>query len=201
MNAQLALAGYLLYLGLAFGARTVIQIRRTGSTGFHGLGGRIFSAEWSAGVLFAVALAMGFGAPLLDLAGVLDPIRALDSGAVHVVGGALFLLGLIATLIGQMTMGVSWRIGVDHSERTEMVTGGPFGLVRNPIFSAMIPTSLGLVLLVPNPLAVVGLLALVVALELQVRVVEEPYLLSTHGATYAEYTSRVGRFVPGIGRR
>lgn len=199
--APIALAGYLLYLGLAFGARTVIQIWRTGATGFHGLGGRILSAEWSAGVLFVVALVMGFCAPLLDLAGVLDPLRALDTGAVHVVGGVLFLFGLIATFIAQMTMGASWRIGVDHSERTEMVTDGPFGLVRNPIFSAMIPTSLGLVLLVPNPLAVIGFLALVVALELQVRVVEEPYLLSTHGERYAEYTSRVGRFVPGIGLR
>jgi protein-S-isoprenylcysteine O-methyltransferase Ste14 len=46
----------------------------------------------------------------------------------------------------------------------------------------------------------VALWALVVALEVQVRLVEEPYLLRTHGAHYAEYASRVGRFVPGFGR-
>lgn len=38
-----------------------------------------------------------------------------------------------------------------------------------------------------------------VGLELQVRFVEEPYLLRTH-ATYASYASRVGRFLPGLGR-
>ena len=37
-------------------------------------------------------------------------------------------------------------------------------------------------------------------LELQVRSVEEPYLLRTHGDAYRAYASRVGRFVPGIGR-
>jgi hypothetical protein len=36
--AVLALALYVLYLALAFGLRTLIQLRRTGSTGFHGLG-------------------------------------------------------------------------------------------------------------------------------------------------------------------
>jgi hypothetical protein len=33
----------------------------------------------------------------------------------------------------------------------------------------------------------------------QVRFVEEPCLKCTHGARFAEYTSRVGRLVPGLG--
>ena len=40
----------------------------------------------------------------------------------------------------------------------------------------------------------------VVALELQTRLVEEPYLRRVHGAAYEEYARRVGRFVPGVGR-
>ena len=35
---------------------------------------------------------------------------------------------------------------------------------------------------------------------MQVRAVEEPHLLATHGRAYADYAARVGRFVPGIGR-
>ncbi|MFL5908785.1 MAG: methyltransferase family protein, partial [Solirubrobacterales bacterium] len=38
-------------------------------------------------------------------------------------------------------------------------------------------------------------------LQLQVRFVEEPYLIRTHGDDYRAYASEVGRFVPGIGRR
>jgi protein-S-isoprenylcysteine O-methyltransferase Ste14 len=97
-------------------------------------------------------------------------------------------------------VGSSWRIGIDHAERTELVTSGPFALVRNPIFAAMLPTALGLTLLVPSWVAIVGFAGLIVALELQVRVVEEPYLLKVHGRTYAEYAARVGRFVPRLGR-
>ena len=64
----------------------------------------------------------------------------------------------------------------------------------------MIPTSLGLALLVPNAAALVGLAALVLTRELQVRLVGEPYLLRAHGDRYIEYASRIGRFFPGVGR-
>jgi protein-S-isoprenylcysteine O-methyltransferase Ste14 len=39
----------------------------------------------------------------------------------------------------------------------------------------------------------------IAALELQVRRVEEPYLLGKHGAAYRSYTASVGQFIPGVG--
>jgi len=197
--AVAALVIYVGYLLLAFGLRTWVQLRRTGSTGFHGLGGRPGSPEWIAGALFAVALTFGFAAPLLALIDVVEPIGAIDGNVAFWIGTALALVGVGATSYAQMAMGTSWRIGVDHEERTELVTHGPFALVRNPIFAAMIPTALGLTLMVPSVVALAGLLGLIVALELQVRVVEEPYLRAIHGQPYAEYAARVGRFVPGTG--
>lgn len=198
--AELALVLYLVYLGLAFGVRTLLHKKRTGSSGFMGISGRPGSAEWLGGVLFGVAIALGFAAPVIDLVGALDPVAAVDGTAGHVVGLALTLTGLAGTLYAQGAMGTSWRIGVDEGDRTELVTSGPFARVRNPIFAAMIPTSLGLVLLVPNLVAVIGFAALFLALELQTRVVEEPYLRRVHGAAYADYASRAGRFLPGVGR-
>jgi protein-S-isoprenylcysteine O-methyltransferase Ste14 len=199
--ATVALLAYLLYLVLAFGLRTVIQIRQTGASGFKGISGRAGSPEWLAGVLFVVALVVGLAAPVLALADVVEPLDALDTSATHAAGLMLFLVGLAATLAAQLAMGTSWRIGVDHSERTDLVTSGPFAYSRNPIFAAMIPASLGLALMVPSVVAIGGVLALLLALQLQVRIVEEPYLANTHGAAYAAYAARVGRFVPGLGRQ
>lgn len=198
--AALALILYAVYLALAFGLRTVIQLRRTGSTGFHGVGGRPLSAEWIAGVGFVLAIVLGVAAPVLAVLDVVDPFEALDTETPHVAGAAIAIAGIAATLYAQFAMGTSWRIGVDETERTTLVTTGPFALVRNPIFAAMIPTALGLVLLVPSWVAITGFIGLVVALELQVRVVEEPYLLRTHGSSYADYAARTGRFAPGVGR-
>jgi protein-S-isoprenylcysteine O-methyltransferase Ste14 len=131
---------------------------------------------------------------------VLEPVAALDGDVGHALGLALAVAGIGLTFYAQLGMGESWRIGVDPQERTELVTGGPFGLVRNPIYSAMIPTAFGLGLLVPSALAIAGFATLLLALELQVRVVEEPYLLRAHGERYAGYARRVGRFLPAIGR-
>lgn len=199
--AVTAIVLYAVYLALAFGLRTLLQFRRTGSSGFHGLGGRPGSAEWLAGVGFAIALVLGAAAPVLALIDVVEAFDVLDARAVHLAGLALSVLGIAATLYAQIAMGTSWRIGVDHSERTELVTTGPFAIVRNPIFAAMLPTALGLTLLVPSWVAITGLVGLLVALELQVRVVEEPYLVTTHGDDYRRYAARVGRFLPGIGTR
>ena len=195
-----ALASYGLYLALAFGLRSFVQLRRSGDTGFRGIGGGFGSAEWTAGVLFAAALVVGVAGPVMALLEVVEPLEPLDRTPVHVVGMFVFVVGLLATLGAQLAMGSSWRIGVDHDESTALVTHGPFAWVRNPIFSAMLPTSLGLTLMVPTWLAIAGFVALLLALELQVRIVEEPYLRQTHGEAYAQYEARVGRFVPGVGR-
>ncbi len=188
------------YLLLVFGVRTLLQIRRTGSSGFNGISGRPASPEWLGGVLFVVAIVLVLLAPVAQLAGLVDPWSRLDRVGWHAAGIALALAGTVLTFVAQVAMGEAWRIGIDDAERTTLVTSGPFGLVRNPIFAAMIPATLGLLLLTPNVMALAAVIALAVALELQTRVVEEPYLLRTHGDSYAQYAARVGRFLPGIGR-
>jgi len=188
-----ALVVYLVWFLLTFGLRTLIQWRRTGSSGFKGLGGRPGSLEWIAGVLFTVALLVGVAGPVADLAG-LGPLT--DADWLPWVGLVVAALGVGLTLAAQISMGDSWRIGVDEQERTEMVTDGAFVIVRNPIFSAMVVTAVGLTAMVPNVVSVIGLVALIVALELQVRFVEEPYLATVHGEPYDQYRKQVGRFVP-----
>jgi protein-S-isoprenylcysteine O-methyltransferase Ste14 len=58
----------------------------------------------------------------------------------------------------------------------------------------------GLAALVPSALSAAALALAFAGIELQVRAVEEPYLAKTHGAAYRAYASRVGRFLPGVGR-
>lgn len=192
-----ALVLYVVALVVLFGVRSLLQHRRTGHTGFRGISGAPLSAEWTGGVLFAVAMVLGLAGPLLAVIGTV-PTSAPTS--LQVTGLVVALLGFAATFAGQVGMGTSWRIGVDATERTDLVTGGVFGLLRNPIFTAMVVAQAGVVLMVPTWVSVLALVALVAAVELQVRVVEEPYLQRVHGAEYAAYCSRVGRFLPGVWR-
>ncbi|GAA2724696.1 hypothetical protein [Cellulomonas aerilata] len=54
--------------------------------------------------------------------------------------------------------------------------------------------------MVPAVTSAAALTALVVAVQLQVRAVEEPYLAQVHGERYRAWAARTGRFVPGVGR-
>lgn len=195
----LALAFLAVYGLLAFGLRTVVQVRRTGSTGFKGLRDTP-GAERTGALLLAIAVVLCVVGPALQLAGALHSLQALDGDVANILGVVLACLGIAATLVAQFAMGDAWRVGVDSSERTALVTHGPFSLVRNPIFAAMITSFTGIALLAPNVLTVAGVVLLAVALELHVRVIEEPYLQLVHGEQYAAYAARVGRFAPRVGR-
>ena len=194
---EFALALYIAFLITAFGWRSWVQYRRTGDHSFRGFSGGVASVEWLPGLLFTASLTAFLGAPvatLVDLLGCLEfPIWIL------VLGIILAIAGLLLVLLAQLNMGASWHVGVDSSERTELITAGLFALVRKPIFSALGVFTLGYALLVPNALSAVRLLLGAIGLELQVRFVEEPFLLRTHGDSDSEYAYRVGRFLPLVG--
>lgn len=198
--AAVAAVIYLSGLVVLFGIRTWQHRRATGTSGFNGFSRR---SGWArvAGLLFAASMLAGTAALLLSAAGTL-PLLA-SPGLVN----PLAVLGLLATAgglalawVAQTAMGTSWRIGVDPEETTPLVTQGLFQWMRNPIFTAMIAAQGGTVLMAPTWLSLAGLVALLVAIELQVRRVEEPYLSATHGRAYVDYTAVVGRFVPLLGR-
>ena len=98
---------------------------------------------------FVLALALMVAAPIADMIGA-NRIDVLDQWWIGAVGVVVAVAGIVLTLVAQLAMGTSWRIGVDPSERTPLVTGGVFSRVRNPIFTAMVVATVGLVLIVPN---------------------------------------------------
>jgi protein-S-isoprenylcysteine O-methyltransferase Ste14 len=197
--AALALIFLAVYGLLAFGVRMVVHARRTGSTGFNGLRGAS-GPERTGGLLLVSAVVLCVVGPLLQMEGALSPLAAFDGALADILGIVLACVGIAITVLAQFAMGDAWRVGVDPSERTGLVTNGPFSLTRNPIFTAMIPAFAGIALCAPDILTIAGVILLTVALELHVRLIEEPYLLRVHGEQYAAYAARVGRFLPGIGR-
>lgn len=187
-----------LFAAVAFGWRSWLQWRRTGSTGFRGISGRAGSAEWWGGVLFTLAFALSLAAPLVVLLDVVQPWPT--HVAFRFLGGSLLGVGFLATIAAQLAMGDSWRIGVDERESTSLVSQGLFRYSRNPIFTSMLALLAGLVLLLPTVVSIGAFVAALIGLEIQVRLVEEPYLLRTHRDAYAAYAARVGRFLPFLGR-
>jgi protein-S-isoprenylcysteine O-methyltransferase Ste14 len=106
----------------------------------------------------------------------------------------------VITSLAQFRMGDAWRIGVDPTASTYLVSDGLFAVARNPIFAAMIPAFIGFALLAPNLATIPATILLILGLELQTRLIEEPHMAALHGERYAAYAARTGRFFAGIGR-
>lgn len=207
-RALVALVLYVFVVAVTFGARTVIQRRHYGDTGW-----RFHRTSWT-GVVAQALMVIGGGLLLAA------SLVALDAGAAHEplgvvpltrtgtalagvsagLGVMLVAGGTAVTWAAQRQMGASWRIGVDASERTELVTDGLFRRVRNPIYTGMAVCFVGVALLVPTVVAAAALVTGWIGLELQVRWVEEPHLRAIHGSTYLVWASTSGRFLPGVGR-
>jgi protein-S-isoprenylcysteine O-methyltransferase Ste14 len=197
----IALTLFAVFTALGFGWRSWEQHRRTGSTGFRGISGHLGSVEWLAGVGFVVALIGALAAPALQLAGIVAPLPVLVAPWIQLTGIVFAVSGTAAMVWAQLDMGDSWRIGVNDDETTTLVRTGLFSRVRNPIFTAMLLFGCGLALLTPNIVAVIAFALLAGSIEVQVRLVEEPYLLRVHGQAYRDYVATVGRFVPGVRQR
>jgi len=193
--AVVALVVFAVYVAFASVRLLVASYRRTGDFGFRttpGVG-RVIGALFPLAYFFVALGAFN------DLAGRVDRIAALVGPVAQTIGIVLAAAGLPLIVVAQNTMGLSWRIGVDFEERTDLITHGPFRWVRNPIYSAMVLMALGVTLLVPNVFTIAGLALFLVAVELQVRIVEEPYLLEVHGDSYRHWAAQTGRFAPGVG--
>ncbi len=195
----IAVALFVVWFLVIFVIRSVLQKRATGDSGIRagGLTHGASRTESVAGWLLVAALACGVAAPIAAMAGLGMLIASIE---IRIVGLVVAVAGIALTFIAQIAMGTEWRIGIDKNEPTGLVTGGVFAIVRNPIFSAMIITAIGFGLLVPNTIAIAAAAMLVLAIELQVRHVEEPHLRRLHGDRYTAYSSKVGRFAPGLGR-
>ena len=196
--SDMALVLFAVFGVLGLGWRSWLQYRRTGSTGFRGVSAGGFM-EGVAGVGFVIALILAVSASILQEVKAIEPVRMLSVVWVQAAGIVIATVGIAATVYAQLEMGDSWRIGVDEKEVTTLVQTGVFGRIRNPIYTAMFTFGIGIVLVTPNLVACASFILLVATTELQVRRVEEPYLLRAHGDAYRAYTASVGRFIPCVG--
>jgi protein-S-isoprenylcysteine O-methyltransferase Ste14 len=171
-----------------------IRLPRAGEVSAHAFLSRILV------VCFVVVLALGALAAFWPAG--LEAVDLLYAPPHPALLGSGIVLTALATWVvwrGQEDMAASWRIGIASGERTELVTRGLFRFCRNPIYLGLMVALAGFCCLVPGYLSGGLLVFGAVLLQVEARL-EEAHLLIQHGAVYAAYCARVGRFLPFTGR-
>jgi protein-S-isoprenylcysteine O-methyltransferase Ste14 len=144
-------------------------------------------------LLLVTAIAYPLNAQSVDWFG---KIAILDHPIVQGMGAIATLLAGICLIWGEISLGRSFRVALPESKQL-LVTRGIYRLIRNPLALSVDLLALGVLLLAPSWLALASLLLNIVSYEWKIRV-EEAYLSQAHGATYADYCGRTGRYLPKL---
>jgi len=113
------------------------------------------------------------------------------------LGAGLTVAGLAFTVWARRQLGRNWSGVVTVKQDHELVTAGPYALVRHPIYTGLLLGFLGSALARGE---VRGLLALVLALAafLGKRRTEERFMTERFGSAYTEYAARVPALIPWL---
>lgn len=93
-------------------------------------------------------------------------------------------------------LGRQWRIDAGLRADHQLVTAGPYGLVRHPIYTSMLSVLLGTgFMITPLRMLLVASLVFIVGMEIRVRV-EDRLLASRFGDQFLAYRRSVPAYVP-----
>jgi protein-S-isoprenylcysteine O-methyltransferase Ste14 len=115
-------------------------------------------------------------------------------------GSLLVVAGYAGTLWCYHAMGDHWRMGLDRRHKGALVNGGPYRVVRHPIYLFQLVMLAGVLVLLPTLLSGVMLAVHFVCVRVKARD-EESHLHQVHGADYARYLARTGMFLPPLRKR
>ncbi len=164
----------------ARGAKATRRIESPGSRLGHVL--PLALAAWMLG---APALPRGF------LGGKLFP----PSAALAIAGVALVAAGLAFAAWGRRHLGRNWSGIVTVKENHELVRGGPYRLVRHPIYSGLLLAFAGMALARDEWRGVVAVAIAWLALWRKLRL-EERFMIEQFGDAYRRFQADVPALVP-----
>ena len=110
-------------------------------------------------------------------------------GAVVTVGGLLFAVW------ARQHLGGNWSSEVTIKQGHELITTGPYTLVRHPIYTGILTGFLGTAIALSQVRGVIGFVLIFLVLWTKLRV-EEEWMRAQFGETYAAYSHQTAALVP-----
>lgn len=120
-----------------------------------------------------------------------------QSYALYNVGIAMTAAGIAFAVWARVHLAGNWSRSVTVKENHELITSGPYRLVRHPIYTGLLFGLAGAVVAEGQVRSLIAL-ALIAWVLWRKLSLEEAWMREQFGDTYAEYSRRTAALVPGI---
>ncbi|HKV25236.1 MAG TPA: isoprenylcysteine carboxylmethyltransferase family protein [Candidatus Acidoferrum sp.] len=111
------------------------------------------------------------------------------------IGAAVTVLGLLFAVWARHHLGRNWSRSVTIKQDHELITTGPYSLVRHPIYTGILGAFVGTAIAISQVRGIIVVLLVFFAFWAKLRM-EEAWMRSQFGETYSTYSHRTAALVP-----
>ena len=111
------------------------------------------------------------------------------------MGAAITVAGLLFAVWARAHLGRNWSRSVTIKQDHELITTGPYAVVRHPIYTGILTGFLGMAIAISEVRGFVVVVLIFVVLWPKLRM-EEKWMRSEFGETYAAYAEHTAALVP-----
>jgi protein-S-isoprenylcysteine O-methyltransferase Ste14 len=111
------------------------------------------------------------------------------------VGAAVTIAGLLFAVWAREHLGRNWSRSVTIKQDHELITTGPYALVRHPIYTGILTGFLGMAVAISQLRGFIVLVLIFFVFWMKLRM-EEQWMRTQFGQTYATYVHQTAALVP-----
>ncbi len=116
---------------------------------------------------------------------------------VYSVGLTVCVSGAVLAIVSRVLLGRNWSATVELKQEHELITAGPYGLIRHPIYTGFVLLFLGNAIMVGDWRGLLAVAIVFVSFWRKLRL-EESWLGTHFGETYRQYQARTKALIPKI---
>jgi protein-S-isoprenylcysteine O-methyltransferase Ste14 len=113
------------------------------------------------------------------------------------IGAGLTVAGLLFAVWAREHLGRNWSRSVTIKQDHELITTGPYALVRHPIYTGILAGFAGTAIALAQVRGVIAFVLVFVVLWAKLRM-EEKWMRSQFGETYSTYAHQTAALVPYV---
>jgi protein-S-isoprenylcysteine O-methyltransferase Ste14 len=111
------------------------------------------------------------------------------------IGAAVTVMGLLFAVWARQYLASNWSSAVTIKQGHELITTGPYAMVRHPIYTGILTGFIGTAIALGQVRGVIGFVLIFIVLWAKLRK-EEEWMRSQFGETYATYADQTTALVP-----